>query len=418
MAPMSNIAICAESSNACDTARLPLSGLVNGSSTAIRTCPDVRTGGAIFGWVGCATTLVGLGAVVLGPGLSPNIDIDSQPDRPSPMTTTARLVQIRRATRDEAGAINEEVTGKCPLYGTSMSEDPEISGRDRRSKSDGRPRCGLYLVATPIGNSRDITLRALEILASADRLYAEDTRVTSKLLAMHAISRPMHSYREQNSRHTEEQILRDLENGLSVALVSDAGSPLVSDPGESLVSIVTDRGYPVYPIPGPSAAIAALTASGLPAERFMFAGFLAAKPNERRRMIRDLEHIPATLILFESPGRLLECLEDLLSILGNREAAVARELTKLHEEIIRRPLDALIEHYRLKPDIRGEIAIVVSPPGEAGPATDEGELDRKLKQMLQEHPVKDAAAIVAAELGLPRRTVYARALVLKKSNAD
>jgi 16S rRNA (cytidine1402-2'-O)-methyltransferase len=374
------------------------------------------TGGAVFGWFGCAITVVGFGVVTFGPESPPNIDMDSQPERPTPMAATARLVQTIRATRDEADAINEEVTGKCPLYGTRMSEDPEISGHDSRSKSDGRLRCGLYLVATPIGNSRDITLRALEILATADKLYAEDTRVTSKLLAMHAISRSMHSYREQNARHTEEQILRNLEDGMSVALVSDAGSPLVSDPGESLVAAVTSRNFPVYPIPGPSAVIAALTASGLPSDRFFFAGFLAPKSNERRRMIRELDSIPATLIFYEAPPRLIECLEDLHAILGNREAAVARELTKLHEEIVRRPLDALIELYRQRPDIRGEIAIVVSPPGTAAVSTDEGELDRKLMQMLQEHPVKDAAAIVAAELGLPRRTVYARALVLKKSD--
>ena len=299
-----------------------------------------------------------------------------------------------------------------------MSEDPEISDGGSRSKSEGRLRCGLYLVATPIGNSRDITLRALEVLASADRLYAEDTRVTAKLLAMHAINRSMHSYREQNARHTEEQILRDLENGLSVALVSDAGSPLVSDPGESLVAAVTAGNFPVYPVPGPSAAIAALTASGLPAERFFFAGFLAAKPNERRRMIRELAGIPATLVFYESPARLLECLEDLHAILGNRNATVARELTKMHEEITRRPLDALIELYRQRPEIRGEIAIVVAPPSAGEAAVDEGDMDRKLVKAMEQHPVKDAAAIVAAELGLPRRTVYARALVLKKSDAD
>jgi len=369
-------------------------------------------------WLGWAVTVVGLGALTFGPAVSPKIDMDSQPERPSPMATTARLVQTIRATRDDAGAINEEVTGKCPLYGTRMSEDPQISGRDSRSKSQGRQQCGLYLVATPIGNSRDITLRALEILATADRLYAEDTRVTSKLLAMHAISRPMHSYREQNAGHAEEQILRDLENGLSVALVSDAGSPLVSDPGESLVAAVTSRNFPVVPIPGPSAAIAALTASGLPSDRFFFAGFLAAKTNERRRMIRELETIPATLIFFEAPPRLIECLEDLHAVLGNREAAVAREMTKRYEEIIRRPLDALIQLYRQRPDIKGEIAIVVARPVAVAAHADEGELDRKLMLMLQDHPVKDAAAIVAAELGLPRRTVYARALVLKKSDAD
>ena len=148
-----------------------------------------------------------------------------------------------------------------------MSDDPKISARSQRSKSEHPLRPGLYLVATPIGNSRDITLRALEVLASVDRLYAEDTRVTAKLLAMHAIARPMHSYREQNARAAEEQILREIEAGQSVAIVSDAGSPLVSDPGDSLVAAVIKAGGNVFPVPGPSAAIAALTASGLPADR-------------------------------------------------------------------------------------------------------------------------------------------------------
>ena len=299
-----------------------------------------------------------------------------------------------------------------------MSEEEETSLRQSRSKSDQRQRCGLYLVATPIGNSRDITLRALEVLATVDRLYAEDTRVTAKLLAMHAIKRPMHSYREQNAKQMEEQILRDLEQGLSIALVSDAGSPLVSDPGESLVSAVLAANFRVYPVPGPSAAIAALTASGLPVGRFFFAGFLASAPNERRRMIRELERVPATLIFYESPARLLDCLTDLQAVLGNRNASVAREMTKVYEEITSRPLDALIEHYSQKPDIKGEIAIVVSPPSEQSAPIDNDEIDRHLMKQLQTHPVKDAAAIVAAELGLPRRSVYARALAIKKSDEN
>lgn len=301
-----------------------------------------------------------------------------------------------------------------------MSEDPKFSARKPRSKSEQALAAGLYLVATPIGNARDITLRALDVLQSADRLYAEDTRVTAKLLALHAISRPLQSYREHNASTHDDRIVNELQQGLSVALVSDAGSPLVSDPGQSLVERVLDSGVPVIPVPGPSAVIAALTASGLPADRFLFAGFLASKPNERRREIRALETAPATLVLFEAPSRLVETLSDLQAILGNRMACVAREITKLHEDIRRCPLNALIAHYEAEPQVRGEIVILVSPPAlqEAATMTSDNEarLDARLMATMHDHPVKEAAAIVAAEFGLPRRSVYARALVLKKSD--
>ena len=297
-----------------------------------------------------------------------------------------------------------------------MSDDPKISARSPRSKSEHPLRAGLYLVATPIGNSRDITLRALDVLASVDRLYAEDTRVTAKLLAMHAIARPMHSYREQNARTADTQIMREIESGQSVAIVSDAGSPLISDPGHSLVATITESGGMVFPVPGPSAAIAALTASGLPSDRFFFAGFLPNRSNERRRAIRELEGIPGTLIFYEAPTRLAETITDLAAVLGNRMAVVARELTKMHEEFVRSPLDALIEHYERHPEIRGEIVILVSPPDAQAKVTDAKEIDRRLMEQLKSHPVKDAAAIVAAELGLARRVVYARALSLKKSD--
>ncbi|MEQ1756449.1 MAG: 16S rRNA (cytidine(1402)-2'-O)-methyltransferase [Micropepsaceae bacterium] len=297
-----------------------------------------------------------------------------------------------------------------------MSDDPKISARSRRSKSEHPLRAGLYLVATPIGNSRDITLRALDVLASVDRLYAEDTRVTAKLLAMHAIARPMHSYREQNARTADAQIKREIDAGQSVAVVSDAGSPLISDPGHSLVATIAETGGLVFPVPGPSAAIAALIASGLPSDRFFFAGFLPNRSNERRRAIRELEGIPGTLIFYEAPTRLAETITDLAAVLGNRDAVVARELTKMHEEFVRSPLDALIEHYERHPDVKGEIVILVAPPGAQAKVTDENEIDRRLMEQLKSHPVKDAAAIVAADLGLARRVVYARALSLKKSN--
>jgi 16S rRNA (cytidine1402-2'-O)-methyltransferase len=301
-----------------------------------------------------------------------------------------------------------------------MSEGDDINPRTGRSKS-GRPlEPGLYLVATPIGNARDLTLRALDVLAGADELYAEDTRVTSKLLAMHAIPRPMHSYREHNARDMDDRILSELAAGRSVALVSDAGTPLISDPGQSVVDRALGAGYRVIPVPGASAVLAALTASGLPADRFFFAGFLSARDTERRREIRALAAVPATLVFYEAPSRLVDCLKDLEALLGNRTACVAREVTKLHEDIRRCPLNALIAHYEALPDVKGEIVVLVEPPvGEADAtdaAGDAARLDAGLREAMQRHPVKDAAAIVAAALGLPRRTVYARALVLKKDD--
>lgn len=295
-----------------------------------------------------------------------------------------------------------------------MSEAPNTTGRGRRSKSEGPLSPGLYLVATPIGNASDITLRALHVLEAADAVFAEDTRVTAKLLALHALPRPLHSYREHNADQAEREILRHLNEGRTVALVSDAGTPLVSDPGQRLVQTVVAEGHAIFPIPGASAPLAALTASGLASDRFLFSGFLPARGPDRRRAIREVEAVPATLIFFEAPSRLAESLADLNAMLGPRPAAVARELTKLHEEIRRAPLDELATHYAGHPDVKGEIVIVVAPPSAEAPVATAGALDARLTEELKRHPVKDAAAIVAAALGLPRREVYARALELKK----
>jgi len=273
---------------------------------------------------------------------------------------------------------------------------------------------GLYLVATPIGNASDITLRALQVLEAADAVFAEDTRVTAKLLALHALARPLHSYREHNADQAERDILRHLDEGRTVALVSDAGTPLISDPGQRLVQNVVAEGHQVFPIPGASAPLAALTASGLAGDRFLFAGFLPAKGTERRRAIRELEAVPATLVFFEAPSRLAESLADFAALLGAREAAVARELTKLHEEIRRGTLADLAAHYAKAAEVKGEIVLVIAPPSAETVAPSADALDTRLKHELARHPVKDAASIVAAALGLPRREVYARALQLKK----
>jgi 16S rRNA (cytidine1402-2'-O)-methyltransferase len=292
----------------------------------------------------------------------------------------------------------------------------KTNDRGSRSKSDEPLSPGLYLVATPIGNASDITLRALHVLAEADAVFAEDTRVTAKLLALHGLSRPLHSYREHNAERAETEILRELDDGHAVALVSDAGTPLVSDPGQRLVESVTAKGHRVFPVPGASAALAALTASGLASDKFLFAGFLPAHGPERRRAIRELEAVPATLIFFEGPSRLADALADLAALLGARPAVVARELTKLYEEIRRAPLTDLAAHYAAHPDVKGEIVIVVAPPSSATEAVAVDKLDAQLTEALKRHPVKDAAAIVAAALGLSRREVYARALEMKKQD--
>ncbi len=297
-----------------------------------------------------------------------------------------------------------------------VSESPKTTGRFGRSKSGEALSTGLYLVATPIGNSRDITLRALHVLGSADVIYAEDTRVTSKLFAIHELQRPMHSYREHNAEHAERTILTHLAEGRSVALVSDAGTPLISDPGQRLVEAAVGRGFDVVPIPGPSAVLAALTASGLATDRFLFAGFLPARPTERRRAIREVEHVAATLIFFETPNRLAESLTDFVALLGQRSAVVARELTKLHEEIRRGSLPDLAAHFAAREEVRGEVVILIAAPSKDAAAPSKADLDKRLREELERHPLKNAATIVAAALGLPRREVYARALELKQQD--
>ncbi|HZB93994.1 MAG TPA: 16S rRNA (cytidine(1402)-2'-O)-methyltransferase [Stellaceae bacterium] len=269
----------------------------------------------------------------------------------------------------------------------------------------------LYLVATPIGNAEDITLRALKTLAAADVIACEDTRVTAKLLALHGIERPLLSYHEHNAEHMRPIILDRLRRGERVALVSDAGTPLISDPGFKLVRAALAEGLPVTALPGPSAAVTALLVSGLPSDRFFFAGFLPPKAAARRTALAELGGIKASLVFFEGAPRLAAALADMAAVLGPRPAAVARELTKLYEEVRRGSLAELAAHYRAEGAPRGELAVVVGPPpAEAAP---QGEtLDRQIEAALARMSLRDACAAVAAATGLPRRTVYARALAL------
>lgn len=270
---------------------------------------------------------------------------------------------------------------------------------------------GLHIVATPIGNLGDVTLRALATLAAADAILAEDTRVSRKLLEHYAIKTPLIPYHEHNAAAARPRILSRLVAGEALALISDAGTPLISDPGYKLVAEAIAAGIAVRSLPGPSAALAALTTAGLPSDRFYFEGFLPPKSAARRERANALARIPATLLFYEAPSRLAATLADLAEELGPRPAAVARELTKVFEETRRGDLAELAAHYSAGRPPRGEIVIVVGPPPLA--VTVEGdELDREIRSALEALSTKDAAAAVAARTGLPRREVYARALRL------
>lgn len=271
---------------------------------------------------------------------------------------------------------------------------------------------GLHIVATPIGNLADISLRALATLAAANVVVAEDTRVTKVLLAHYGITTPLVAYHEHNAAEMRPRLLARLAQGEALALVSDAGTPLVSDPGFRLVGSALEAGYAVTAIPGASAVLAALVVAGLPSSRFFFEGFLPVRSAARRQRIAELAAVPGTLVFFESPRRVAECLADLAAVLGARDAAVARELTKLYEAVRRGSLTDLAVTYAAEPAPRGEIVLLVGPPSDAVPALDDDALDARLRDALRTLSVKDAAAVVAGETGQPRRKVYARAVSL------
>jgi 16S rRNA (cytidine1402-2'-O)-methyltransferase len=275
---------------------------------------------------------------------------------------------------------------------------------------------GLYVVATPIGNLRDVSFRALAVLAGADAVLAEDTRVTKTLLAHYGITTPLVSYHEHSSDAVRERMIHRVKEGQALALVSDAGTPLVSDPGYRLVQAAIAEGLSVTPVPGPSAILTALVVSGLPTDRFFFEGFLPPKSAARQARLKALSGIPGTLMLFESPHRLPEMLADAAAVLGERPAVVARELTKLFETVRRGTLPELAAQFAEEGKPKGEIVVLVGEGGrEPGGAAATEELDGRLTAALAAHSIKDAAAIVAAELDLPRREVYARALALAGS---
>jgi 16S rRNA (cytidine1402-2'-O)-methyltransferase len=269
----------------------------------------------------------------------------------------------------------------------------------------------LFLVATPIGNLEDITLRALRVLKEADLVACEDTRQTQKLLTHYSLRKRLVSYHEHNEMTRAPELVIEMERGAQVALVSDAGMPVISDPGHRLVALCMRHRIPVVPIPGPSALVAALAASGMPTEEFLFVGFLPPRAGERRKALSQLAAQPRTLVLYEAPHRLEETLKDALAIFGARPAVIAREVTKLHEEFLRGQLPELLEQVRRKP-LRGEMTLLIGAGTSQQPIQTELPLAKRVAQIMQEQKVDRKAALkqVARERGLPKREAYKQLL--------
>ncbi len=285
-----------------------------------------------------------------------------------------------------------------------MTVEEETVGREALAP-------GLYLVSAPIGAARDITLRALDVLRMADMVVAEDTRLARRLMTMHGIGlqgRPISSYNDVNGSRRRPGLMARLRRGESLCYIPDAGTPLVADPGFRLVEAAREEGIAVIPVPGPTAAIVALTVSGLPTDRFLFAGFAAANSSRRQRQLDDLASVPVTLVFYESPRRLAGLLADMVHILGGeRPAAICRELTKQHEEVVAGRLSELADRYRGE-ETRGEIVVVVGGRGPKAP--DAGEVRHRMAELLSTMSVRDAVRELAAESGLSRGKVYALAL--------
>lgn len=295
-----------------------------------------------------------------------------------------------------------------------MSEPPsDIPAKtSRRAPAPQPPEPGLNIVSTPIGNLRDITLRALDALAGADRILAEDTRVARKLMDAYGISAKVQPYHDHNGAKMRPEILQALADGERVVLISDAGTPLISDPGYKLVREVISAGYAVRSLPGPSALLAGLAASGLPSDAFFFAGFLPPRTGSRKNRLQEIAAIPGTLIFYESGPRLAACLADIAFVLGDRDAVVARELTKKFEEYRRGTTSELAAFYAGGGAPRGEITLLIGP-GDAG-ANVQMDVDAELTALIPGLGVKGAAARVAQATGLSKRDLYARAQALKE----
>ncbi len=298
----------------------------------------------------------------------------------------------------------------APIPHSGKQADYTIAG----ATYSGTPLpAGLYVVATPIGNLGDITIRALATLAAADLIYCEDTRISRRLLERYGISTRLSPYHDHNADKVRPEILRRLEAGAALALISDAGTPIVSDPGYKLVRAALEKDIEVIPLPGPSAPIAGLAKSGLPSDRFFFGGFLPVKQGARRKVLEELKALRATLIFFETGGRIAASLADVAEALGPRQVVVTRELTKLHETAITGEAGSLAQTIG---KLKGEITLLIAPPENAGEVS-EGEIDEALRTALGQLPAGKAAAQVAKQLGLSRQVLYDRAVALKRQMA-
>lgn len=294
-----------------------------------------------------------------------------------------------------------------------MSEKSYIIGAARFEAEPLGP--GLHVVATPIGNLGDITIRALSALAAAETVLCEDTRTSGKLMERFAIKTRLSPYHEHNAQKVRPQILERLAQGAAIALISDAGMPLVSDPGYRLVKEAVEAGIPVTACPGPSAVLTGLALSGLPTDRFLFAGFVPQKQGERKRLFEEFAKLKATLIFFESPYRIIETLEDAAGVLTHRSVAVTRELTKLHEEVLRGTAEEVAADLRLRPAVKGEITLLFGPPEEEEGVSDEA-LDDAISNALASMSASKAAGEVAKRFNLNRSDIYQRILARKGSD--
>lgn len=295
--------------------------------------------------------------------------------------------------------------------GASQSPNTVSSQPDEQSPAINTLDAGLYVVATPIGNLRDITLRALDVLRGVDMILAEDTRQSAKLLAAYDIKTPLRAYHDHNAAKSVPGLIKKLEDGARLAIISDAGTPLVSDPGFKLARAAVEADIPVIPLPGASAVLAALVTSALPSDAFSFAGFLPPKSSARQTALARYQSTPGTLIFFESPSRVAASLSDMMSVLGDRPAALARELTKRYEQTRRGTLSTLIDSVRVDPP-RGEIVIVIGPSA-TGDLWSEDDVHAALSENIPDMGVKRASAHIAELSGWAKRDVYQRALRLK-----
>lgn len=275
---------------------------------------------------------------------------------------------------------------------------------------------GLHVVATPIGNLGDITLRALSTLAAAETVLCEDTRTSGRLMERFAIQSKLSPYHEHNAKEVRPRILERLKLGAAIALISDAGMPLVSDPGYRLVKEAVEMGIPVTACPGPSAVLTGLALSGLPTDRFLFGGFIPQKPGERKRLFEEFGRLRATLIFFESPHRVVDTLKDIATAFPARQVAVTRELTKLHEEVLRGSAAALAAELHARASVKGEITLLIGPPEDAEQAISEADLDAAIAEALASMPASKAASEIARRFKLDRSGIYQRILAAKQSD--